>query len=55
MQDTDWMGTFPSSVKWGIQSENIYFNYNPDRNPADSLYRINIKNPKKILECFSKR
>ncbi len=49
MQDTDWMGTFPSSVKWGIHSETIYFDYNPDKNPSDSLYRINIKNPGKIL------
>ncbi|QYA24737.1 prolyl oligopeptidase family serine peptidase [Gramella sp. MT6] len=49
MQDTDWMGTFPSSVKWGIHSENIYFDYNPGKNPSDSLYRINIKNPGKIL------
>ncbi len=49
MQDTDWMGTFPSSVKWDIHSENIYFDYNPDQNPSDSLYRINIKNPAKIL------
>ncbi|MDX1760780.1 MAG: prolyl oligopeptidase family serine peptidase [Christiangramia sp.] len=48
MQDTDWMGTFPSSVKWGIHSENIYFNYNPEKNPADSLYRVNLSNPKNI-------
>ena len=54
MQDTGWMGTFPSSVKWGIHSENIYFNYNPDNNPSDSLYRINIKNPGKILNVSAR-
>ncbi|MCH4822314.1 prolyl oligopeptidase family serine peptidase [Gramella lutea] len=50
MQDTDWMGNFPSSVKWGIHSENIYFDYNPEGNPADSLYRVSIKNPEKIVQ-----
>ncbi len=52
MQDTDWMGTFPSSVKWGIHGENIYFDYNPEKNPKDSLYRVSIKNPK-IIEKVS--
>ncbi|NJW53739.1 S9 family peptidase [Salinimicrobium oceani] len=48
MQDPSWMGTFPSNVSWGAHSENIYFQYNPEENPSDSLYRINIKDPKKI-------
>ncbi|TBW27083.1 S9 family peptidase [Gramella sp. KN1008] len=50
MQNPDWMGNFPSSVHWGIHSENIYFDYNPENNPADSLYRININNPEKIMK-----
>lgn len=50
MQDPIWMGTFPSNVSWGVNSENIYFRYNPEQNPADSLYRINIKNPDRILK-----
>ena len=49
MQDPQWMGTFPSEISWGANSENIYFMYNPDGNPADSLYKINIKHPEKIL------
>src|SRR5690606_28451452 len=48
MQDPAWMGTFPSGISWGAHSENIYFRYNPDGHPSDSLYRINIKNPKQI-------
>lgn len=48
MQDPSWMGTFPSNISWGAHSENIYFQYNPENNPSDSLYRININNPKKI-------
>ncbi|MCM8569803.1 S9 family peptidase [Gramella jeungdoensis] len=50
MQDPAWMGNFPSSPYWGIHSENIYFDYNPDKNPADSLYRININEPQKIIK-----
>ncbi|MFD2518034.1 S9 family peptidase [Salinimicrobium flavum] len=49
MQDPQWMGSFPSNISWGAHSENIYFNYNPERNPADSLYRINIKDQEKIV------
>lgn len=49
MQDPNWMGTFPSDVSWGPDSKNIYFKYNPDSNPQDSLYRININNTDEIL------
>lgn len=50
MQDPNWIGNFPGSVRWGIHGENIYFNYNPEKNDSDSLYRIQIDNPKKILK-----
>lgn len=50
MQDPKWMGTFPSDITWGIHSENIYFDYNPEGNPEDSLYRININRPDLIEE-----
>ena len=50
MQDPSWMGNFPSSVRWDDKSEVIYFNYNPDNNPSDSLYKISINNPDKILK-----
>ncbi|WP_200979031.1 S9 family peptidase [Echinicola sp. 20G] len=44
MKDPKWMGNFPSNVRWGENSENIYFSYNPDQNPSDSLYTISISN-----------
>ncbi|HKJ49743.1 MAG TPA: hypothetical protein VJ973_11665, partial [Christiangramia sp.] len=50
MQDPNWMGTFPENVRWGIHGENIYFDYNPEKNASDSLYRIEIDNPEKILK-----
>ena len=43
MQDPTWIGIFPSDIEWGENSENIYFKYNLQEDPADSLYRINIK------------
>ncbi|WP_442846836.1 prolyl oligopeptidase family serine peptidase [Leeuwenhoekiella sp. H156] len=48
MQDPRWMGTFPENVNWDTQSKTIYFDYNPEGNPADSLYKISISNPDKI-------
>ncbi|MGC1631459.1 MAG: S9 family peptidase, partial [Gelidibacter sp.] len=48
MQDPKWMGTFPSNVKWDQNSSALYFNYNSDNDPSDSLYRIRLANPKKI-------
>lgn len=54
MQDPQWMGTFPDNVKWGTESENIYFDYNLQQDPADSLYKINIHAPEKIQKVSSK-
>ncbi|MFV8225468.1 prolyl oligopeptidase family serine peptidase [Christiangramia aquimixticola] len=50
MQDPSWIGTFPEQVRWGIHGENIYFKYNPEGNPADSLYRIAINESDNILK-----
>jgi dipeptidyl aminopeptidase/acylaminoacyl peptidase len=40
MRDPKWMGTFPSAHFWSSTSKQIYFNYNPEKNLADSLYKI---------------
>jgi len=50
MQDPKWMGTFPSGIHWGIESENIYFQYNLENDPDDSLYKINLSNQSKIIK-----
>ncbi|MGB7786619.1 MAG: prolyl oligopeptidase family serine peptidase [Salinimicrobium sp.] len=50
MQDPLWMGSFPSEISWGVNSDNIYFMYNPEANPADSLYKINIKHPEDMVK-----
>ena len=48
MQDPNWMGTFPSNVKWSADSETIYFDYNPEKNTEDSLYKIELNHTSKI-------
>lgn len=50
MQDPVWMGTFPSNISWGAHSETIYFEYNPEKFPEDSLYKININRPEEITK-----
>jgi len=42
MRDPMWMGTFPSSVSWTDDSQSIYFRYNRDKDPADSLYKLGL-------------
>lgn len=44
MRDTKWIGTSPSNVSWSPDNQFIYFNWNPDNQPNDSLYFIDIKN-----------
>lgn len=51
MQDpAKWIGTQPSGIFWSDDSKAVYFNWNPDQNPADSLYKITLDNktPQKV-------
>lgn len=48
MQDPSWMGTFPGSARWGEDSKTIYFRYNLDQDPSDSLYKIAVNNLESI-------
>jgi len=45
MQDSKWMGNFPSDVQWSLDGKRVFFDYNPENNPSDSVYYINIKKP----------
>ncbi|QDH80659.1 S9 family peptidase [Echinicola soli] len=54
MQDPSWMGTFPSDVHWSADSKTIYFNYNPENNPTDSLYKIQLSDTEKIIKVPAK-
>jgi len=44
MRDPNWIGTSPSNVQWSNDGKNIYFNWNPEKALADSLYYITLSN-----------
>ena len=51
MQDPKFtVGALPSNIVWSEDSKTIYFNWNPDKNKADSLYGASIydKKPFKV-------
>lgn len=40
MRDPKWMGTSPSNISWSADSKTMLFNWNPDNNEQDQLYKI---------------
>ena len=50
MRNPDWIGHSPGQIFWSENGENIYFNWNPENNPADSLYTISLsdKQPRQL-------
>lgn len=48
MRDPKWMGTFPSSPSWSEDGSQIFFKYNLENDPADSLYKIDMNQPTQI-------
>ncbi|MCF3111211.1 prolyl oligopeptidase family serine peptidase [Niabella sp. CC-SYL272] len=50
MRDPKWMGSSPADIAWANDGHTLLFNWNPDRNPADSLYRVTMadKTPHKL-------
>lgn len=47
MRDPQWIGTSPSNPQW-TNDGFLYFNWNPEKNPADSLYYITLSNKKPV-------
>jgi dipeptidyl aminopeptidase/acylaminoacyl peptidase len=41
-----WLGTSPSDIFWSADSKTIYFKWNPDKNPSDSLYSYSLTDKK---------
>jgi dipeptidyl aminopeptidase/acylaminoacyl peptidase len=50
MRDPKWMGVFPSSPEWSDDGKTIFFKYNLEGDPTDSLYKINLANPSQITK-----
>jgi dipeptidyl aminopeptidase/acylaminoacyl peptidase len=53
MRDPKWIGTSPSNIRWSHDSKTLYFNWNPEKNPGDSLYKISLQNrtPQKVAKA----
>lgn len=45
-----WIGTSPSNIFWSEDSKTIYFDWNPEQNRADSLYKVTLtdRTPQKV-------
>ncbi|MGC4103535.1 TolB family protein [Ferruginibacter sp.] len=44
MRNPNWIGTSPDDLHWGNDGQTLYFTWNPDKAPSDSLYYITLKN-----------
>jgi len=40
MRDPKWMGTSPANLQWSNDGHALFFDWNPEKAPADSLYYI---------------
>jgi dipeptidyl aminopeptidase/acylaminoacyl peptidase len=56
MQDPkSWIGTAPSNPFWSEDGKTLYFNWNPEANPGDSLYKIPASGGKPVLVSRTER
>jgi len=46
MRDPKWIGTSPSNVYWSADGNSLYFNWNPDKEPSDSVYFVTLTDHK---------
>ncbi len=44
MRDPKWIGVAPSNPFWSEDGKQLYFNWNPEKNPGDSLYTVSLTN-----------
>lgn len=43
MQDPKWIGTAPDGIFWDINSQKLYFNWNPEAEDLPAVYQIAVK------------
>lgn len=50
MRDPRWIGVSPSNPFWSEDGRTLYFSWNPEKNPGDSLYSITLtdRTPRKV-------
>ena len=44
MRDPKWMGTSPSGTFWSNDGTTLYFLWNPDKDPTDSIWYVTTTN-----------
>ncbi len=56
MADPKWMGSSPSNLQWSADGSTLYFDWNPDRAAADSVYYITreSRTPQKLAASLKK-
>ncbi|MFY8035884.1 MAG: prolyl oligopeptidase family serine peptidase [Cyclobacteriaceae bacterium] len=55
MSDPKWIGGSPSNVYWAENSKQLYFNWNPEKNPDDSLYSVALPTGKPAKVATAQR
>lgn len=55
MRNPKWIGTSPSSIQWSRDGQTLYFNWNPDKAPSDSLYYITPANRNPVKATVSEK
>lgn len=57
MRDPKWIGTSPSNPSWSPDGKTLYFSWNPEKAPSDSLYSLSLSEiePKKVSPAEKER
>ncbi len=55
MRDPSWIGFSPSQPFWSPNGQRLYFFWNPDESPSDSLYFITVRGTKPQKTTSSQR
>lgn len=55
MRDPKWMGTSPSNPFWSADGKTLFFSWNPDNAPSDSLYFITKENKKPVKASVAQK
>ncbi len=55
MRDPKWIGTSPSNVYWSADGNSLYFNWNPDNSPSDSIYFITLTNHNPVKATIAQK
>ncbi|MDE3182897.1 MAG: S9 family peptidase [Bacteroidota bacterium] len=55
MSDSKWIGTSPSEPFWNIDGTKLFFKWNPEKAPSDSLYYITKENHTPVKASFAQK